>query len=99
MIEKDAYLGSEIEKIFNTYDISNAGMKSMFWEKLYSYKLKTNGFEGLTLEGESYFPAKGDIVKISTNRYGKIRYLWPIYCADSGVMTTEDKAGAGLPDI
>ena len=39
---------------------------------------------GLTLNGESYFPSKGDVVKITTNRYGKIRGVQPVYCAKSG---------------
>lgn len=57
------------------------------------YTEDENTFDGLTLEGKSYFPAKGDIVRVSTNRYGQIRGIQPVYCAVSG-----DIAGGSNPN-
>ncbi|MBR5505078.1 MAG: S-layer homology domain-containing protein, partial [Clostridia bacterium] len=42
--------------------------------------------EGLLLNGKSYFPQKGDIIRISTNRYGRIRGIEPVYSVKSGEL-------------
>lgn len=43
----------------------------------------------LELNGESYFPQKGDIIRISTNRYGEIRGIEPVYCQKTDSIAGE----------
>lgn len=63
------------------------------------YTESVSVLQQLKLNGESYFPAKGDIVKVSTNRYGEIRGLMPVYCVETGVMNNSDNSGSDITNI
>ena len=69
--------------------------------KLITYFTKDDGvLSGLKLNGHTYFPKKGDIVKIKTNRNGEIHGFKVIYSAENdeldGLTNPNDTSWSGI---